>query len=100
MHGKIQGAPEHDLLSFRREIVQVYMQILSARDVSTVFPPSRLSIERRVLPEVRTDAKAHWIIQGTQRRCVAPGCKGTSVFACEKCNVGLHPDCFKAFHRN
>lgn len=96
---KIPGVPEHDLLSFRREIVQVYMKTLSPQDgLAVVFPPSRLSIERRVLPEIRTDATGHWIIQATQRRCVAPGCKGTSIFACEKCDVGLHPGCFKAFH--
>jgi hypothetical protein len=86
---KIPGIPEYDLLSFRREIVQLYMKTLSPYDGMAAFPPSRLSIECRVLPEVRTDA--------TQRRCVAPGCKGTSVFSCEKCNVGLHPSCFKAF---
>lgn len=96
---KIPGAPEHDLLSFRREIVQVYMQTLSAQKGPAVpFPPPRIPASQRVLQEVRTDATAHWIVQGTQRRCVAPDCKGTSVFACEKCNVGLHPACFKAFH--
>ena len=98
---KVPGAPEYDLLSFRREIVQVYMQTLSPPNgLTVVFPPSRLPIECRVLSEVRTDATAHWIIQGTQRRCVATGCRGTSVLACEKCNVGLHPGCFKAFHCN
>ncbi|ESN91370.1 hypothetical protein HELRODRAFT_165400 [Helobdella robusta] len=46
----------------------------------------------------RGDGFAHWIIQSSQRRCAAAGCKGTSIFACEKCNVGLHPGCFKSFH--
>jgi hypothetical protein len=88
---KIPGVPEHDLLSFRREIVQVYMKTLSPQvGTAVVFLPSHLSIARRVLPEVRSDAIGHWIIQATQRRCVAPGCKGTSVFAYEKCNVRLH----------
>ena len=86
----------HDLLSFRREIVQVYMQKyspLSQSVASSVFPA-----ERRVLQEVRTDETAHWIVQGSQRRCAAPGCAGTSVYSCEKCNVGLHPGCCKLFH--
>ena len=97
---RASGAPEHDLLSFRREIVQVYMHTLSPRCGLTVasFPAPRLSMDRRVLTAVRTDETAHWIIQGNQRRCVVPDCKGTSVFACEKCNVGLHPGCFKKFH--
>ena len=98
---KVSGAPDHDLLSFRREIVQVYMKMLSSqRGPAVPYPPARIPVNQRVLQEVRTDATAHWIVQGTQRRCVAPGCKGTSVFACEKCNVGLHPGCFTAFHRN
>lgn len=91
----------HDLLSFRREIVQVYMQKyspLSQSVASSVFPPARLPAERRVLQEVRTDETAHWIVQGSQRRCAAPGCAGTSVYSCEKCNVGLHPGCCKLFH--
>ena len=95
---KVPGAPEHDLLSFRREIVQVYVKSLSSLRESVLYPPSRVPADRSVLNEVRTDATGHWIVQGTQRRCVAPGCKGTSVYACEKCNVGLHPGCFKAFH--
>ena len=96
---KLPGAPEHDLLSFRREIAQVYVKTLSSlHSAAAPFPPSRIPADRRVLHEVRTDATAHWIVQGTQRRCVAPGCKGTSVYACEKCNVGLHPGCFKSFH--
>ena len=82
---KIPGAPEHDLLSFRREIAQVYVKTLSSYQPAAVpFPPSRAPTDRRVLHEVRTDATAHWIVQGTQRRCVAPGCKRTLVYACEK----------------
>lgn len=96
---KLPGVPEHDLLSFRREIVQVYMQTLSPQQgTAAMYPPSRIAVDRRVLPEVRTDSTSHWIVQDAQRRCVANGCKGTSIFACEKCNVGLHPGCFKTFH--
>ena len=95
---RIAAVKGHDLLSFRREIVQVYMQKYSPQTSSAVFPPARLPAERRVLQEVRTDNTAHWIVQGSQRRCAAPGCVGTSVYSCEKCNVGLHPGCFKLFH--
>jgi len=96
---KSPRAPDHDLLAFRRAIVQIYMGTLSPERACTgPFPPPRIPVDRRVLQEVRTDSNAHWIVQGTQRRCAAAGCKGTSLFACEKCNVGLHPACFKAFH--
>lgn len=96
---KNPGAKPHDLLSFRREIVHVYMQCFSPQtNAPALFPASRIPADRRVLHDVRTDSTAHWIVQGSQRRCAAPGCVGTSVYSCEKCNVGLHPGCFKQFH--
>lgn len=31
-------------------------------------------------------------------RCKLPSCNGKSTFYCEKCNVCLHPNCFKQYH--
>ena len=38
-----------------------------------------------------------WTGKGSQRRCCLPGCKGTSVYYCKKCNVGLHVECFELY---
>ena len=33
-----------------------------------------------------------------KRRCSLPECKGTRVYYCKKCNVGLHAECFELYH--
>jgi len=68
---KCLGAPVHDLLSFWREIVQVYVKTLSCVHMSVPYPPACIPADHRVLTKVRTDDTGHWIVQGTQRRCVA-----------------------------
>ena len=50
----------------------------------------------KVSDEVRYDAINHWMGKGKQRRCAS--CQKTTLYFCEKCNVGLHPDCHKQFH--
>ena len=46
---------------------------------------------------VRRDGVGHWIVSCNQNlRCKV--CPGRAVFKCEKCNVGLHPKCFKDYH--
>lgn len=50
-----------------------------------------------VLSDVRYDGNNHWIVRGdTDRRCKACGKK--TIYRCEKCDVGLHPDCHKYYH--
>ena len=57
------------------------------------LPPERkLS---KVSDEVRYDAINHAIGKGKQRRCAS--CQKITLYFCEKCNVGIHPDCHKQF---
>ena len=90
-----QGEKQLDLLGFRREIVKVYhARFRSDKTLPLTFPAPRRT--QRVIPEIRYDGINHWIAKGNQRRCAK--CSKTSKYFCEKCNVGLHPDCFKDFH--
>ena len=90
-----QGEKQLDLLGFRREIVKVYhARFRSDKTLSLIFPAPRST--QRVIPEIRYDEIDHWMAKGNQRRCAK--CSKTSEYFCEKCNVGLHPDCFKDFH--
>ena len=83
-----------DLLGFWRSIVDTYYRCLRKSTTTNIFPPARkLS---KVSDEVRYDAINHWIGKGKQRRCAS--CQKTTLYFCEKCNVGLHPDCHKQFH--
>ena len=90
-----QGEKHLDLLRFRREIVKVYhARFRSDKTLPLIFPAPRST--QRVIPEIYYDGIDHWIAKGNQRRCAK--CSKTSKYFCEKCNVGLHPDCFKVFH--
>ena len=42
---------------------------------------------------VRFDKLSHWIGKAKQRRCAE--CGKTALYFREKCNVALHPECFK-----
>ena len=66
----------------------------SNKTLPLIFPAPRST--QRVIPEIRHDGIDHWIAKGNLRRCAK--CSKTSKYFCEKCNVGLHPDCFKDFH--
>ena len=83
-----------DLLAFRRSIVDTYYRCLRKSATTNIFPPARkLS---KVSDEVQYDAVNHWISKGKQRRCASY--QKTTLHFCEKCIVGLHPDCHKQFH--
>ena len=90
-----QGENQLDLLGFRREIVKVYhARFRSDKTLPLIFPAPRST--QRVIPEIHYDGIDHWIAKGNQRRCAK--CSKTSKYFCEKCNVGLLPDCFMDFH--
>ena len=88
-----QGQKRLDLLGFRREIVQVYhARFRSEKTLPVIFPKNT----KRVNLDIRYDGIDNWIAKGNQRRRAK--CSKTSKYFCEKCSVGLHPDCFKDFH--
>ena len=94
---RIPGQSIFDLLGFRSAIVEIYGKSLNRSIISrSLFPGSR--IKSPVQSCIRNDGANQLIVEGTQRRCALSGCKGTSTFCCQKCNVGLHPKCFKDFH--
>ena len=88
-----QGQKRLDLLGFRREIVQVcHARFRSEKTLPVIFRKNT----QRVNLDIRYDGINHRIAKGNQQRCAK--CSKTSQYFCEKCNVGLHPDCFKDFH--
>ena len=59
-----------------------------------MFPGSRK--KTKISDQVRLDKLSHWIGKAKQRRCAEYG--KTTLYFFEKCNVTLHPECFKKFH--
>ena len=83
-----------DLLGFQPSIVDTYYRCLRKSTTTNIFPPAgKLS---KLSDEVRCDAINHWIGKRKQLRCAS--CQKSTLYFCEKCNVGIHPDCHKQFH--
>ena len=88
-----EGECKLDLLGFWRSVVDTYYRCLRKSTTTNIFPPARkLS---KVSDEIRYDTINHWIDKGKQRRCAS--LQKTTLYFCENCNVGLHPDCHKQF---
>ena len=92
-----------DLLSFGREIVNIYRMKYSSPQRSHIFSPTDIVLSRgksndkRVPSEVRFDAIRHYPLSNpTQRRCSYCGKKSKCI--CSKCSIGLHIDCFENYH--
>ena len=88
-------------LKFRRSIVRVYMKTSSVSDPKN---SGRSSLNKntllRVLEEVRRSESGNAlerIVKGKQRKCAV--CKNNVRKQCIKCNVGLHVNCFLAWHQ-
>ena len=91
------GEHRLDALGFRRAIVDAYYRLYRKSIASTTLFPGNKALHTPS-KNLQFDGVNHWIVKGTQRRCSLPGCKGTSKYFCEKCNVGLHPECFRLYH--
>lgn len=84
-----------DLLAIRRTVARVYLS--RAGHAGPGRPTGFVSLDRRVLPEVRFDRLDH-LVQSwpTQLRCGSCGKK--TMRRCAKCKVGLHDMCFQQYH--
>ncbi|XP_046402080.1 piggyBac transposable element-derived protein 2-like [Ischnura elegans] len=79
-------------IDFLREVV---IGLLSSDTQPKLVAPRTM---RQAITDGRFDGHNHWISKiKTHRRC--GHCGKSSKFICEKCNVGVHPDCcFKEYH--
>lgn len=88
--------PKHDLLSFRREVVSVYLTQYS-RNNQSVSDPCTANFSRRLSSSVRLDKQGHYSEAcQTTKRCGL--CRKTTRKWCPKCKKGVHDHCFNTFH--
>ena len=93
---KTSSNPKHDLLSFRREVVSVYLTQYS-RNNSNIGDPCIVNFSRRVSNSVRLDKQGHYSEAcQTTKRCGL--CHKTTRKWCPKCKKGVHDHCFNTFH--
>ena len=81
------------MLEFQREVV---MTILASFGRNK--PAKSLTFPRNVASNVKLDTKYHILVKGTSKYCICKHCGGRSIYLSQKCNVALHPDCFKDYH--
>ena len=85
-----------DLLEFRREVCQIYLQRFAKREPMG-RPVLHGALDTLVHREVRLDGTNHFPQRhATQLRCAKCGLKVKT--KCTKCDVGLHIDCFASYH--
>jgi hypothetical protein len=90
-----------DYLSFRRHIVNVYLQKYGVHSCSTGRPHSTSKsskvLSKQIHPSVRFDSSEHWLISANkQNRCAV--CSKNSKKMCFKCNLNMYEACFPVFH--
>lgn len=88
------------LLDFKSYIARSLLQFESVEPIARSIndqPRRGRPAVNSVLDEVRKDKVGHLIVRDeTRQRCRV--CKSQTIYRCERCNVKLHPDCFKAYH--
>ena len=93
-HNKSSDSPQHSLLSFRREIVSLYIQKYGS---SSRKRSSAGLIKTKAEKIARFDHVDHYQSKlETQKRCGV--CKKNTRKGCLKCRVGLHDHCFHLWH--
>ena len=80
------------MLEFKREVA---MTILASFGRNK--PAKSLAFPRNVAGNVKLDTKNHILVKDTSKYCRCKHCGGRSIYLCQKCNVALHPDCFKDY---
>ena len=81
------------MFEFQRE---VFMIILASFGRNK--PAKSLAFPRNVASNVKLDTKNLILVKGTSNYCRCKHCGRRSTYLCQKCNVALHPDCFKDYH--
>ena len=81
------------ILEFQRQVV---MTILTSFGRNK--PEKSLAFSRNVASIVKLDTKNHILVKATSKYCRCKHDGGRSICLCQKCNVALHPNCFKDYH--
>lgn len=84
-------------LDFRRYIVQSYLRG-HGQPPAKRGPKGHKALSSRVTDEVRYDGLNHWIVDAGGHKPECAECGGRTSKKCDKCDLGLHVDCFKKFH--
>ncbi|KAK7162551.1 hypothetical protein R3I93_006776 [Phoxinus phoxinus] len=88
---------DRDLLSFQRLVAQSLLQRHGMRPQGH---GRRSVLASAICEAARFDNMNHWPHNTGRKYMRCRKCDGRTSFACEKCGVALHVECFKKFHVN
>lgn len=83
-------------LQFRRDIAIYYLKEFGECPRGGGRPSNKSS---KAMDAIRLDGKDHFVVPSKRRRCAGMFCKKHPLTSCEKCDVGLCTQCFKAYHK-
>ena len=87
-----------DKIPFLDFVRSTVMETLKLHGTDRLRPGPALVLRGHSKEPVRRDGKDHWIVSTDGSQPVCKVCAGRSSWKCEKCNIGLHPKCFKIYH--
>ena len=82
------------LLQFIREIV-----LESLGKYGKNRPQTSLNTSGIAGNSIKLDTKDHVLVKGVSKYCRCKNCGRRTIYKCEKCNVSLHADCMKDYHK-
>ena len=82
------------LLEFQRQVV---MELLTRHGSPRAKFGPTIKISGPANKALRFDGLNHWPTK-TEIKGVCGHCKYRTQFRCSKCNVAIHPDCFRSYH--
>ena len=98
--GAITAVKEQEkmpLLDFTRSCVE--MTVMRHGEVTTSRVQTHPALSASNLAEIKKDNGNHLVIKTPDRKNVCRHCQKRTLYRCRRCDVGLHPDCFEAYHR-
>ena len=87
-------------LDFRRRVAMSLMCTVEPDDLqpTSSHGPGRDNKLKR-FPYMKSINIGHMVVENPdKKRLRCRSCKSVTIYSCSKCNVGLHPKCFSAYH--
>ena len=82
-----------DMLEFQREVTMTILATFGRNK-----PAKSLTLPRNAANSVKLNTKNHILVKDMSKYCRFKHCVGRSSYLFQKCNVALHPNCFKNYH--
>ncbi|KAK8406334.1 hypothetical protein O3P69_007199 [Scylla paramamosain] len=98
--GMVMGIQDNErmpFLTFIRSCVEMIVVLHGENNTRRIHTLPILSPS--TLADIRKDNGNHLVVKTPDRKNVCNNCRKRTLYRCRRCNMGLHPDCFEAYHQ-